>query len=61
MLDPKCWLVSQYDGDINGFDASQDRCKSGMKWREYRKNTWWLFRMYDSGAVKDTVGKQTSL
>ena len=57
-------------GDINSFDAGQDRCKSGIKWYEYRKGhehlvtyknreDWyrmWLLRMYDSGKVKDTEG-----
>ena len=56
---PKCWLCSDYEGDINGFDAGQEACKSGMNWYEYRKGKWqpiWLFRMYDSGKVPDTEG-----
>lgn len=49
------------DPEILNFDSCQDRCKSGIKWWEYRKwnarsepdsGKWdpmWLFRMYDSG------------
>ena len=55
----KCWLVSDNTEGIEIFDKSQEQCKSGIKWLEYRKGKWeplWLYRMSDYGNIPDTEG-----
>ena len=56
----KCWLVSDNTEGIEIFDKSQEQCKSGIKWLEYRKGKWqplWLYRMSDYGNIPDTEGE----
>ena len=54
-----CWLFSDNSEGIEIFDKTQERCKSGIEWYEYRKHRWeniWMYRMSDYGAVPDTEG-----